>query len=90
MSTITKEQFITYIENLTLLEAADLVKELEAKFGVSASAPVMMAAAGPAAAAAEEKTEFDDNIEQLQRLASNPLLNSDVKISLNFIHNTLI
>jgi len=59
MSTITKEQFITYIENLTLLEAADLVKELEAKFGVSASAPVMMAAAGPAAAAAEEKTEFD-------------------------------
>jgi len=61
MSAISKEQFIEYIENLTLLQAADLVKELEAKFGVSAAAPVVMAAGGgggAAAAAAEEKSEF--------------------------------
>lgn len=60
MSTVTKEQVISYLENLTLLEAAGLVKELEEKFGVSAAAPVaMMAAPGAAAAApAEEKTEF--------------------------------
>lgn len=61
MSSVTKEQVISYLENLTLLEAADLVKELEAKFGVSASAPVMMAGGGGGAAAAapvEEQTEF--------------------------------
>jgi len=60
MSAITKEQFISYIENLTLIQAADLVKELEEKFGVSAAAPVaMMAAAAPAASAAAEQTEFE-------------------------------
>lgn len=61
MSSVTKEQVISYLENLTLLEAADLVKELETKFGVSASAPVMMAGGGGGAAAAapvEEQTEF--------------------------------
>ena len=61
MSSVTKEQVISYLENLTLLEAADLVKELEAKFGVSAAAPVMMAGGGgggAAAAPAEEQTEF--------------------------------
>jgi large subunit ribosomal protein L7/L12 len=56
---ITKEQVVEFLSNMTLLEAADLVKELEEKFGVSAAAPVMMAGAAPAAAAAaEEKTEF--------------------------------
>ncbi|MFN5867838.1 MAG: 50S ribosomal protein L7/L12, partial [Akkermansiaceae bacterium] len=46
---------------LTVLEAVDLVKQLEEKWGVSAAAPVAVAAAGPAAAApaAEEKTSFD-------------------------------
>jgi large subunit ribosomal protein L7/L12 len=60
MSTVTKEQVITFLENLTLLEAAELVKELEEKFGVSAAAPVAMMAApaGAAAAPAEEQTEF--------------------------------
>lgn len=62
MSSVTKEQVITFLENLTLLEAAELVKELETKFGVSAAAPVAMMAApaggGGAAAAAEEQTEF--------------------------------
>ena len=61
MSSVTKEQVIEFLEKLTLLEAADLVKELEDKFGVSAAAPVAMAMPGAAAgaAAAEEKDEFD-------------------------------
>ena len=58
---VTKEQVVEFLENLTLLEAADLVKDLEEKFGVSAAAPVAMMAGGAAGgggAAAEEKTEF--------------------------------
>ncbi|MCX6116051.1 MAG: 50S ribosomal protein L7/L12, partial [Proteobacteria bacterium] len=55
---VTKEQVIQFLENLTLLEASELVKELETKFGVSAAAPVAFAAAPAAAAAAEEQTEF--------------------------------
>ena len=58
MSTITKEQFVDYIKGLTLIQAADLVKELEEIFGVSAAAPVA-AAAGVAAPAAEAQTEFE-------------------------------
>jgi len=58
---ITKEEVIGFIENMTVLELSELVKELEEKFGVSAAAPVAAAsAAGPEAAApAEEKTDFD-------------------------------
>lgn len=61
MSTaITKENVISYIENMSVLELSQLVKDLETKFGVSAAAPVAMAmGAGAAAApAAEAKTEF--------------------------------
>ena len=58
MSNVTKEQVVEFLENLTLLQAAELVKELEDKFGVSAAAPVAMAAAPVAAAAEEEKDEF--------------------------------
>lgn len=60
MSAITKENVISFIENMSVLELSTLVKDLEAKFGVSAAAPVAMAA-GPGAAAApaaEAKTEF--------------------------------
>jgi large subunit ribosomal protein L7/L12 len=46
------------LSGLTIMEAAELVKMLEKKWGVSAAAPVAMAAAAPAAAKAEEKTEF--------------------------------
>jgi large subunit ribosomal protein L7/L12 len=57
------EQIIAQVEQMTVLELADLVKALEEKFGVSASAPMAMMAAMPAAGAAaaeeEEKTEFD-------------------------------
>jgi len=64
MSDITKDQVIEWLSAQTVLEVADLVKELEDKWGVSAAAPVAVAAAGGAAAggdapAAEEKDEFD-------------------------------
>jgi len=60
MSDITKQQVVTFIENMTVLELASFVKELEEKFGVSAAAPAGAAAvAGPAAAAVEEQSEFD-------------------------------
>lgn len=61
MAEITKDDVISFIEKMTVLELAELVKELEEKFGVSAAAPVAVAAAPAAAAAApeEEKTEFD-------------------------------
>jgi len=60
---ITKEDVVKYIEGMTVMELSEMVKELEEKFGVSAAAPVAVAAAagsaGEAAAPAEEKTEFD-------------------------------
>jgi len=61
MAEITKQDVISFIEKMTVLDLAELVKELEEKFGVSAAAPVAVAAAGPAAAAepVEEQTEFD-------------------------------
>lgn len=62
MADITKAQVVEFIEKMTVLELAELVKELEEKFGVSAAAPVAVAAAAPAgggeAAAVEEKDEF--------------------------------
>jgi len=61
MADITKAQVVEFIEKMSVLELAELVKELEEKFGVSAAAPVAVAAAPAAAAAApvEEKDEFD-------------------------------
>lgn len=60
MAEITKADVVAFIEKMTVLELAELVKELEEKFGVSAAAPVAVAAAPAAAAeAVEEKTEFD-------------------------------
>jgi large subunit ribosomal protein L7/L12 len=56
------EKIVDELSALSVLEAAELVKALEEKWGVSAAAPVAMAAAaagGPAAEAVEEKTEFD-------------------------------
>ncbi len=60
MAEVTREQVKDYIKNMTLMDAAALVKELEGELGVSAAAPVAVAAAqaGPAAAQ-EEKTEFN-------------------------------
>ncbi len=60
---VTKEQVVEFISNMTVLELSEFIKELEDKFGVSAAAPaaamVVAAPAGGAAEAAEEKTEFD-------------------------------
>ena len=65
MSTLTKDQVVDWLSNQSVLEIAGLVKELEEKWGVEASAPVAVAAAPAAggaqggAAESEEKTEFD-------------------------------
>jgi large subunit ribosomal protein L7/L12 len=60
---VTKEDVIDFISNMSVLELSGLIKEFEEKFGVSAAAPVAVAAAGApagdAAAPAEEQTEFD-------------------------------
>ncbi|HUU79999.1 MAG TPA: 50S ribosomal protein L7/L12 [Acidobacteriota bacterium] len=59
---ISKEDVIEFISSMTVLELSEFIKELEEKFGVSAAAPVGIAAATPAAQAQEEapeKTEFD-------------------------------
>ncbi len=62
MAKVTKEDVVSFIEGMSVLELSDMVKELEDKFGVSAAAPVAVAAAPGAAAAggapAEEKDEF--------------------------------
>jgi large subunit ribosomal protein L7/L12 len=61
---VSKEDVIEYISGMTVLELSEFVKELEEKFGVSAAAPVAVAAGAPGAGAAPqeeaaEKTEFD-------------------------------
>lgn len=63
MADITKEDVIEFISNMSVLDLADMVKEMEEKFGVSAAAPMAMAAMAPGSdggeEAAEEQTEFD-------------------------------
>jgi large subunit ribosomal protein L7/L12 len=59
---VTKDDVVEFIASMSVLELSEFIKELEEKFGVSAAAPVAVAAAGAApaeAAPAEEKTEFD-------------------------------
>ena len=58
---VTKDDVVSFIDGMSVLEMSEFVKELEEKYGVTAAAPTMMAAApgGGEAAAAEEKTEFD-------------------------------
>ncbi len=62
MADIKREDVLKYLENSNMLEISELISEIEEKFGVSAAAPVAVAAAPGAdagGAAAEEKTEFD-------------------------------
>jgi large subunit ribosomal protein L7/L12 len=64
MSDLTKDQVVEWLSSQSVIEVAELVKELEDKWGVSAAAPAAVAVAAPAAGgdaggAAEEKTEFD-------------------------------
>jgi large subunit ribosomal protein L7/L12 len=57
---VAKEDVVSFIDNMTVLEMSQFVKELEEKYGVTAAAPSVAVAAAPAAgAAAEEKTEFN-------------------------------
>jgi len=71
MSDITKEQVIDWLSGQSVIEIADLVKELEDKWGVSAAAPAAVAVTAPAGggdgddSAAEEKTEFDVILSEL-------------------------
>ena len=63
-TTLSKDQILEAIDNMTVLELSELVKAFEERYGVSAAAPVAVAAApgggdGAAAPAVEEKTEFD-------------------------------
>ena len=58
MATVSRADIVESLKIMPLLEVADLVKELETVFGVSAQAPVVMSAGGGGAAPAEEKTEF--------------------------------
>ena len=58
---VTKDEVVSFIDSMTVLEMSEFVKELEEKYGVTAAAPaaVVAAPAGGGEAAAEEKTEFD-------------------------------
>lgn len=62
---LSNDEILEAIANMTVQQAADLVKAMEEKFGVSAAAPVAVAA-GPAAPAAEEQTEFTVTLESIQ------------------------
>jgi large subunit ribosomal protein L7/L12 len=65
MAALTKDEILDAIANMTVLEASELVKAMEEKFGVTAAAPVAVAAAGAAAGpAAEEQTEFTVTLEK--------------------------
>ncbi len=62
MATITREDVMGYLESANMVEVSALIKDIEEKFGVTAAAPVAVAAAGPAASQAEpveEKSEFN-------------------------------
>ena len=65
MAALTTEQILDAIASMTVMEASELVKAMEEKFGVTAAAPVMVAPGGAAAGgeAAEEKTEFNVSLE---------------------------
>ncbi|MGC2422815.1 MAG: 50S ribosomal protein L7/L12 [Nitrospirota bacterium] len=61
MADVTKDQVFTFIDNMTILQMSEFIKEFEERYGVTAAAPVAVAAvaAGAAPAAEEEKTAFD-------------------------------
>ncbi len=65
MAKLTTAEFIEAIKELSVLELNELVKACEEEFGVSAAAGVVVAAAGPAAEAVEEKTEFDVELTEI-------------------------
>ena len=64
---VTKEDVVSFIDNMTVLEMSEFVKELEDKYGVTAAAPMMAVPAGGGgeAAVVEEKTEFDVVLQEI-------------------------
>lgn len=65
MAALTNDEILDAIANMTVQQAADLVKAMEEKFGVSAAAPVAVAAGPAAAGAAEEQSEFTVTLEKI-------------------------
>ena len=63
MAALTTDQILDAIASMTVLEASELVKAMEEKYGVTAAAPVVMAGGAAPAAAAEEQTEFTVSLE---------------------------
>lgn len=78
---LSNDEILEAIANMTVQQAADLVKAMEEKFGVSAAAPVAVAA-GPAAAAEEEQTEFTVTLESFDAAQKMPLIKA-VKAALD-------
>jgi len=75
MAALTKDEILDAIANMTVLEASELVKAMEEKFGVTAAAPVAVAAPGAAAAAAaEEQTEFTVTLEKIDPAKKIPVI----------------
>jgi large subunit ribosomal protein L7/L12 len=75
MAALTKDEILDAIANMTVLEASELVKAMEEKFGVTAAAPVAVAAAGaPAGAAAEEQSEFTVTLEKIDPAKKIPVI----------------
>jgi large subunit ribosomal protein L7/L12 len=76
MAALTNDEILDAIANMTVQQAADLVKAMEEKFGVTAAAPVAVAAgaAGGAAAAAEEQTEFTITLEKIDPTKKIPVI----------------
>ncbi|MCI1209137.1 MAG: 50S ribosomal protein L7/L12 [Treponema sp.] len=73
MAALTNDQILDAIANMSVLEASELVKAMEEKFGVTAAAPVAVAAAG-AAAPAEEQTEFTVTLEKFDAAKKIPVI----------------
>ena len=65
MAKLSTQEFIDALKELSVVELSELVKACEEEFGVSAAAGVAVVAAGPAAAAEEEKTEFDVELTEI-------------------------
>jgi len=75
MAALTKDEILDAIANMTVLEASELVKAMEEKFGVTAAAPVAVAAAGATAgAAAEEQSEFTVTLEKIDPAKKIPVI----------------
>lgn len=74
MAALTTDQILDAVSNMTVLEVSELVKAMEEKFGVTAAAPVAVAAAPGAGAAAEEQTEFTVTLEKIDPAKKIPVI----------------